>query len=197
MARAYDASHRPGAWLIPVAQVAVILLAGCSSSAGGDLASAPASGTSATPSPSQAAPPSDTSTATPPVSAAPATTPPSSSFADVDGTWCLADDATNCFTIALPRIEFVAAPGFDQYVYPAGTPTDDPASWTYADLVPHADGCYATSTDVYPPQSGAAFIYCPAGAVPADLIDRVGDASVDRVFITQEIESTPFYRTAD
>ncbi len=50
--------------------------------------------------------------------------------------------------------------------------------------------------DAYPAASGAAFIYCPAGAVSAEMNDLAGDPSVDRVFITQEVDVMPFHRAA-
>lgn len=136
---------------------------------------------SAMPSPSDTPTPSDTATAGPP------------SFADVDGTWCAADDATDCFTIALPRLDGRSSDA--EYVYPAGDPTGDPSTWTYADLAPNADGCYVTAADGYPAMSGAEFIYCPAGAVSTEVHDVVGDSTVDRVFLTQELDATPFYRS--
>lgn len=184
-----------GAWVVRLgaAAAAALALAGCSGSSSPASTTPPASPTlSSSPTPdepssSPAADGSPTPTTDPGTTASPA-------FGDVDGRWCLADDPTVCMTIALPALVNDAYPDDTEYVYPAADDPGDPSSWSYADLAPGADGCFQTAVDVFPAVSGAAFIYCPAGAVSAEMNDLAGDPSVDRVFITQEVDVMPFHR---
>lgn len=167
-----------------------LVLASC----GGTTTAASSDATGPSPaatSPAPTSPPQDATSATAAPSETATTAPPS--FADVDGTWCAADDATDCFTITLPSL--VTAQGVKDYVYPSGEPTGDPNTWSYADMAPGPDGCFATSTDSYPPVSGAELVFCPAGSVSAEVNDLAGDSTVDRIFITQETDAMPFYRS--
>jgi len=176
----------------------VLLLTACSPSQADATHSTDGAGSS-----TPTGPTDDPSTGIPTQTAAASPSPsdptaaPSDPFAEVDGTWCHAEDGKDCFTIALPRIDFPSHPHVDQYVSPPYDEPGDPSGWVYTDLAPGVDGCYETTTDGYPASSGAAFVYCPAGSISSRLTDPVGDSSVDRVFITQEVESVPFYRATD
>ena len=186
--------RRRGVQVALLAAAAVIALAGCT----GPTTPATPAATGAS-SPSTPSPTPETSTTPSPAEPGPteAPTPAAPAFTEVDGRWCLADDAADCLTIALPGLVHDDHPDGTEYVYPAG-PGDpgDPSSWSYAGMVAGADGCFETAVDGYPAASGAAFIYCPAGAVSSQLNDLVGDPSVDRVFITQEVDVMPYHRAA-
>jgi hypothetical protein len=99
-------------------------------------------------------------------------------------------------SVELPTVLFEGHESTPEYVYPSSGSSDgDPASWSY-DFAADVGGCWSGAIDGYPPMSGAAFYYCPAGAEPGDWTDLNGDASVDRVLMGQD-DSTYAYVRAD
>gem|GEM_PF-1386471 len=186
---------------------ALLALSGCTQSNSDPLLTAVSESPTATPSAAVESAPSETP--------APAMTSaaPTATLLDVNGEWCPtspADWNEPCFSVDLPQ---VAREGFDglEYVYPQGTASDDPRHLTDADYEfgSNEGQCWSAGIDGYPALSGAAFLYCPAGALsglewiddPTHSEDLVGLAESiadytgqDRVYAAQEITAYPYVR---
>jgi hypothetical protein len=134
-------------------------------------------------------------------------------FADVNGRWCPttpSDWNEQCLEVDLPQVTRAGNENIE-YVYPSAAGEVDPNSFTDADyaLEPTSGECWSVGIDGYPSMSGAAFTYCPAGAVSGlDWVDQpllydfsVGMADLDdytaqdRLYITQEVTPYPYVRT--
>jgi len=134
-----------------------------------------------------------------------------SAFADINGYWCPTspeDDADSCVEIQLPLVEYDGADGEAEYVFSPKPGAEDPRGLTDADYVfdPERGECWETTVDVFPSESGAALIYCPANALADDAsiddpeywaqsewtdgLDVPDARDQDRLYITQE--ETPF-----
>ena len=141
-------------------------------------------------SPSVTPSPSPSVTPSPSASPSPTATATAAAFADVNGTWCPPDsgtDVSGCFEVSLPEVIYAGGVG---YVYPPGVDaSQDPSTWNF-DVPANSGGCWIADVDSWPGQSGAAFDYCPAGAVP-------GDESMDRLWSSQGDPTDPAYVRAD
>lgn len=117
--------------------------------------------------------PTESPNPTPGVSASPTESAGMSAFATIDGTWCAADDPTQCMTIDLPDLAY----GTDA---PSATVADP-------DVIADSTPCYASSiTDTASGMTDVAIFYCPAGYTPdATVTADHDDVAFDRIHMTQ------------
>jgi len=149
----------------------------------------PSESASATPSPS-ITPSPDASPTPPPVAEA--------ALTDADGRWCPttpADWENACITMSLPEVRYDDAPSLVEYVAPEGTDfATDPSTWDL-DVPANQGDCWLGTIDVFMGESGAAFIYCPAGAeYGEDWVDDSPYVDEDRIYITQDLTEYPYVR---
>ncbi len=89
-------------------------------------------------------------------------------------------------------------PDDPEYLYPPGADSETtPSTFTFA-FASNLVECWSAGADVYPPVSGAEFLFCPAGALSSrDRIDGSAYVDQDRVYITQEQTDYPYLCAAE
>ncbi|MGC4176011.1 hypothetical protein [Demequina sp.] len=118
-------------------------------------------------------------------------------FADVNGRWCdpvEGESSMGCVTVELPAATWDNFPDEPDYVFTDDLDSSaDPATIDY-DFAPNYAECWSGVVMPAGGDSGAAFVYCPVGALPDDEDLAVADASVERLWVTQDTTALPFVR---
>lgn len=117
-------------------------------------------------------------------------------FAQVNGRWCDSDtrnDEATCVMIKLPMATFDDAEE-PLVVYPGDNIAQaDPSTFEYPSS-PNFGECWRFVIDTATPESGSAFIYCPAQALSGEEWIDADDTTVDRIYITLEDGTPPWLR---
>lgn len=120
-------------------------------------------------------------------------------FTDVDGEWCFWSDRTDCFTVAVPLVgdwgEIPSLNAGDGGIYEARGD-----GYTY--IIPGKPCFFASvgARNLGPDEfdSGAAFVFCPAGVVNETQSGSAYDnPAYDRLYITQQDYLEPYFRAED
>ncbi len=194
-----------------VGSLAILALAGCTSSSVDEPTPAPSASTVVSVAAIEDAGVSEAASPTPARgTASPSPEPASPTLFDANGTWCPTSPdevGESCMTVALPAVTFDGFADLPSYVWPDGVGDQDPRTFTAADYsgAPTMGQCWGAVIDAYPAMSGAAFWYCPAGAVAG--VEGVDDPwsipgvedipdvrDQDRIYITQDSVAYPYVR---